>query len=88
MQLKTLEIKNFRNYVAEQLEPGPNLNIIYGENAQGKTNLLEAVYYLLSAVSHRTRKDRELINWEKNFLALRGEVFFQEKEKKKVRSSI
>jgi len=84
LHLKTLEIKNFRNYAAEQLEPGPSLNIIYGENAQGKTNLLEAVYYLLSAVSHRTRKDRELIKWETNFLALRGEVLFQEKEKKKL----
>ena len=63
MKLKAIELKNFRNYEELKLDFHPNLNIFLGQNAQGKTNILEAIYYCAFAKSHRTSKDRELINW-------------------------
>ncbi len=84
MQLEKIKINNFRNYVDNIFEPGPKINIVYGENAQGKTNLLESIYYLLSSISHRTRKDGELINWESKYFKINGIVFFKEKKKKKL----
>ena len=61
MIVKALELERFRNYVRFQTEFHPRVNLIYGENAQGKTNLLEAIAYLSSARSHRARYDREMI---------------------------
>ena len=52
MFLKSVDIVNFRNYSDLSLELGPNINIIYGENAQGKTNLLESIYFLALTKSH------------------------------------
>lgn len=63
MYFKTLELSSFRNYDNLTLEFNKGLNIFVGENAQGKTNILEAVYYLGSLKSHRTPRDRELIMW-------------------------
>ena len=45
------------------IELGKNVNVFIGDNAQGKTNILEAIYYCAFAKSHRTSKDKELINW-------------------------
>jgi DNA replication and repair protein RecF len=61
--LKHLSLANFRNYVRLELEFSPGIILIQGENAQGKTNLLEAIYYLATAGSPYARADRELINW-------------------------
>ena len=61
MIVKALELEQFRNYIRFQAEFHPRVNLIYGENAQGKTNLLEAIAYLSSARSHRARYDREMI---------------------------
>ncbi|NLI70258.1 MAG: DNA replication/repair protein RecF [Firmicutes bacterium] len=74
MYLEKIGVNNFRNYALAGIEPGPNLNVIYGENAQGKTNLLEAIYFIFSAISHRTRKDKELIRWNSDFFKIQGEV--------------
>lgn len=63
MIIKSLELKNFRNYESLELEPSPGVNIIYGENAQGKTNILEAVYVCATTKSHRSSKDKELIRF-------------------------
>ena len=66
MNLAHLSLTNFRNYVRAELDfPGP-VTVVRGANAQGKTNLLEAIYYLATAESPRTRSDRELINWLAN----------------------
>ena len=54
MIVNGLELENFRNYPHLEAQFHPRVNLIYGENAQGKTNLLEAVEYLSSARSHRT----------------------------------
>ena len=54
---------NYRNYNALDISLGQNVNVFMGDNAQGKTNILEAIYYCAFARSHRTSRDRELINW-------------------------
>ncbi|HLN61906.1 MAG TPA: DNA replication/repair protein RecF [Symbiobacteriaceae bacterium] len=61
MYLASLMLSKFRNYQELQLDFSPGLNVIYGDNAQGKTNLLEAVYVLATGKSHRTSRDQELI---------------------------
>ena len=55
---------NFRNLPEGELIPGPGVNVIRGLNAQGKTNLLEAIVYLSCGKSPRTRSDRELITFD------------------------
>jgi DNA replication and repair protein RecF len=56
-------MQNFRNYDELFVELDENVNVFIGDNAQGKTNVLEGIYYCGFAKSHRTNKDRELINW-------------------------
>ncbi len=73
MRIDALTLDFFRNYVHLQADFDPSVNVIYGENAQGKTNLLEAIAYL-SGVSHRARYDRELIQFGVDSAFLKGEV--------------
>ena len=54
---------NYRNYEKLDINFGKGVNVFIGDNAQGKTNILEAIYYCAFAKSHRTTRDRELINW-------------------------
>lgn len=61
MKVKKLRLKNFRNYSDETIEIAPGTNIFVGQNAQGKTNILEAIYLCTCARSHRTGRDSELI---------------------------
>ncbi|MFC4651879.1 DNA replication/repair protein RecF [Lactococcus nasutitermitis] len=63
MKLNNIQLKNFRNYENLNLTFHPNLNIFLGQNAQGKTNILEAIYFLALTRSHRTSHDKELIAW-------------------------
>ncbi len=63
MKVKNIELKNFRNYETLFLDFNEQKNLIIGENAQGKTNLLEAVYYLSILDSTRIKKDSELIKF-------------------------
>ena len=60
MFIKRLQMLNYRNYNVLEINLGPNVNVFMGDNAQGKTNILEAIYYCAFARSHRTSKDREL----------------------------
>jgi len=71
MIIQNLKLEQFRNYQNLNLTCSPELNVIHGENAQGKTNLLEAIAYLSTTHSHRTRYDKELINFsaERAYLA-------------------
>jgi len=66
MHVKNISLVSYRNYENLQLELGKHVNVFIGDNAQGKTNVLEAMYYCAFAKSHRTSKDRELINWKKD----------------------
>ncbi len=66
MKVKKIELSNFRNYNSLELDLDPNTNILYGDNAQGKTNILEAMYLCSTTKSHRSSKDVELIRLEEN----------------------
>ena len=63
MKIKSLKLKNFRNYELLNLEFDGSTNIFYGDNAQGKTNILEAVYLSGTTKSHRGSKDRDMIRF-------------------------
>ena len=66
MKIKQLELFNFRNYGSVKIEFKDGLNIIEGKNAQGKTNLIEAIYFCAVGKSFRASKEKEVINWEKD----------------------
>lgn len=61
MFIKNLYLKNFRNYSEEEFTFSPDMNVLSGKNAQGKTNCAEAVYYLCTGTSPRTRREKQLI---------------------------
>ena len=63
MQLHKLALDDFRNYLHLEADFDPSVNVIFGDNAQGKTNLLEAVYMLAMGRSFRSRFDRELVGF-------------------------
>ncbi|MCI9000974.1 MAG: DNA replication/repair protein RecF [Clostridia bacterium] len=65
MYLKRIKLVNFRNYQQQEIELSPNMNLFFGENAQGKTNILEAVFLCAIGKSFRAKKEKELINLEK-----------------------
>ncbi len=79
MIVKGLTLDFFRNYVHLEASFSPTVNVIYGENAQGKTNLLEAIAYLSAARSHRARYDRELIQFGVDRAFIKGEIFSRER---------
>ena len=61
MYIENILLENFRNYSHQEIKLNKNINIIYGNNAQGKTNILEAIYILALGKSFQTNKDQELI---------------------------
>ncbi len=67
MRLESLCLSGFRNYDAAEIPFGPGVNLILGRNAQGKTNLLEAVTYLSTGKSFRTRREQELIGFGREY---------------------
>lgn len=70
MYIKKLKLTNFRNYEKAELEFSPLTNIIYGNNAQGKTNILESVYLFAQGKSHRAKTDKELVRFGSDFAGL------------------
>lgn len=72
MYLEQLELSNFRNYKKITLKLSPYINIFYGDNAQGKTNLLEAIYFLGLSKSQRTSDNSSLIRSENNTANVKG----------------
>lgn len=74
-----LELDFFRNYTHLEAEFDSRVNLIYGDNAQGKTNLLEAIAYLSAARSHRARYDREMIMLDVNSAFIKGGVFSRDR---------
>jgi len=63
MKIEKLKIQNFRNYTAQSIEFDDKINIFIGKNAQGKTNLLESIFYCCIGKSFKSCKDKELIKW-------------------------
>jgi DNA replication and repair protein RecF len=74
LRLKALRLEGYRNYGRLDLEIRRNINLFVGPNAQGKTNLLEAIYVLALTRSHRTHRDKELIGWNSESAKLYAEV--------------
>lgn len=66
MIIKSVELENFRNYNTLSIDFSNGTNILYGDNAQGKTNILEALYLCSTTKSHKGSKDKEIINFEAN----------------------
>lgn len=95
MIIKNIELENFRNYRSGTCFFDPYVNVITGSNAQGKTNLLEAVYYLSGARSFRTRSDKDIINLDSDSASVRAainsggrdqfiDIFLSRRERKKI----
>lgn len=63
MIIKSLELENFRNYKNIKLEFDEGINILYGNNAQGKTNILEAIFLSGTTKSHKGSKDKDIIRF-------------------------
>ena len=74
MYIKSLELNNYRNYDNLSIEFERGTNILYGNNAQGKTNILESIYVASTTKSHRGSKDREIINFEKDEAHIKATV--------------
>ena len=64
MFIKKVTLENFRNYIEQEIKLEDGINIIYGNNAQGKTNIIESIFLCSLGKSFRTNKDKELINFE------------------------
>ena len=80
MRIEGLLLEGFRNYDSQQLTFDESCNVIYGDNAQGKTNLLEAIVYLSCGRSPRTHADRELIGFGTDRARLVGQIRSRERE--------
>ena len=68
MYINRLSVTDYRNISYIEIEPSKNVNIIFGENAQGKTNLLESIWLFTGCKSFRTKKDSELLCVQSNLV--------------------
>ena len=80
MNLNEISLRDFRNYKELNLSFDPGVNLIVGDNAQGKTNLLEAIIYLGSGKSFHTQKSSEMVRFGADFAEIEGKVFSQERQ--------
>ena len=80
MKLQSLQLYDFRSYETASVQLHPGVNLIVGENAQGKTNLLEAIVYLSSARSPRARAEKELISFGKSECSIKANAFARNRD--------
>ena len=80
MIVKGLKFENYRNLKNDMIIPCDGVNIIYGDNAQGKTNLLEALWYFCGGHSFRSSKDNEVIKWDEKRATIQMRFFGQDRE--------
>lgn len=78
MYIKSIELNNFRNYEDLSIEIDPSTNIFYGDNAQGKTNILEALYLSGTTKSHKGSKDKDIIKFDADESHIRVELLKNE----------
>jgi DNA replication and repair protein RecF len=74
MFIKQLQLRNYRNYEQLEIQFENKVNVILGENAHGKTNMMESIYVLAMAKSHRTSNDKDLIRWDQEYAKIEGRV--------------
>ncbi|PFA68018.1 DNA replication/repair protein RecF [Bacillus sp. AFS015802] len=74
MYIEQLELRNYRNYESIDVSFENKVNVILGENAQGKTNIMESIYVLAMAKSHRTSNDKDLIRWDEEYAKIKGRI--------------
>lgn len=79
MMLNSVRLEGFRNYGEETVALSPGINVITGENAQGKTNFLESIFLLSCGHGFRTRFDSELISFDRSFAHVTGNIFSHER---------
>ena len=79
MWINKIKINNFRNYKDLEIELNKGTNIFYGENAQGKTNIIEAIFLCSIGKSFRTNKDKELIKFDEENCAV--EIYFEKSDR-------
>lgn len=84
MYISSLTLNNFRNYENEKIEFSPLTNMIYGKNAQGKTNILEAVYLVSQGRSHRAKSDKDMIRFGSDFAGITMEFHDKNRDYKAV----
>lgn len=89
MRLEWLEVENYRNIAHAQLDPGDELTVLCGDNGQGKTNLLEAIWLLTGGKSFRGGKDAELVRRGQPFAVLSARTRAEDaQEDKQVRLTV
>jgi DNA replication and repair protein RecF len=74
MYITELELRNYRNYDTLNMTFENKVNVILGENAQGKTNVMESIFVLAMAKSHRTSNDKDLIRWDEEYAKIKGRI--------------
>ena len=82
MVIKSIELNNFRNYSNQKLSLEKGLNIFVGNNAQGKTNVLEGIFLCAIGKSPRTTKDKDMIKWDCSFAKITLEILKKAGQKK------
>lgn len=80
MKLRQIEARKFRNIARLDYHPGSGLNILLGDNAQGKTNILESIYVLGTGSSFRAGQDKNMIQYEKEAFILRGRYTYNDRD--------
>lgn len=80
MIIKSLELADFRNYDSLHIDFSEGTNILYGDNAQGKTNILEAIFLSATTKSHKGSKDKDVVNFEKEEAHIRTYLLKNEDE--------
>lgn len=78
MKIESIDLQNFRNYETLHLDFSSGVTIFYGDNAQGKTNLLEAIYLALTGKSYRNAKDREMISFQSDEAHVKANLIREE----------
>ena len=72
MYINKIKLTNFRNYEQQEIALNKNINVIYGDNAQGETNIIESIFLCSIGKSFRTNKEKELIKIGENFSKIDG----------------
>ena len=80
MKVNRLSVIDYRNIDYIEIAPSENVNVIFGENAQGKTNLLESIWLFTGCKSFRSKRDNELLGFGKDFAKNEIDFFAKERE--------